>query len=152
MQQAPSQGMTSAGPTLQQRTAALAGYKLVWVAQAAGGRLEAAGPARRLTLLFLHNALLARTAAALGAPKLASLLLPLVASDCPHMQCAAAHPSLPNSSSTKTLAHALSCPAAAPHHTFSVLAPRFACMQRVHRVQRVTQIWCKEPGACMRAG
>lgn len=49
----------------------------------------AVGAARRLTLLFLHNALLARTAAALGAPKLSALLLPLIATDCPHMQCAA---------------------------------------------------------------
>ena len=57
-------------------------------AQGTVNRLAAAGPARRLTLLFLHNALLARAAAALGAPKLASLLLPLVAADCPHMQCA----------------------------------------------------------------
>jgi hypothetical protein len=55
--------------------------------QGEGGRLAAAGPARRLTLLFLHNALLARVTAALRAPKLAALLLPLVATDCPHMQC-----------------------------------------------------------------
>ena len=51
------------------------------------GHLASAGPARRLTLLFLYNALVARLAAAAGAPKLSALLLPLVASDCPHLQC-----------------------------------------------------------------
>ena len=51
------------------------------------GHLASAGPARRLTLLFLYNALVARLAAAAGAPKLSALLLPLVASDCPYLQC-----------------------------------------------------------------
>ncbi len=51
------------------------------------GHLASAGPARQLTLLFLYNALVARLAAAAGAPKLSALLLPLVASECPHLQC-----------------------------------------------------------------
>ncbi|BDA44648.1 probable protein SEMI-ROLLED LEAF 2 at N-terminal half [Coccomyxa sp. Obi] len=50
------------------------------------GHLAPAGPAQRLTLLFLYNALVARLAAAAVAPKLSALLLPLVASECPHLQ------------------------------------------------------------------
>ncbi len=68
--------------------ASAAGMSWQCLQEGGSGHLAAVTPARRLTLLFLHNLLVARLAAAMGAPKMAALLLPLVASDCPHLQCA----------------------------------------------------------------
>ncbi len=54
--------------------------------QAEGGQLAGVSAARRLALLFLHNAIVTRVALQLAAHKPANLLLRLKASDCPKLK------------------------------------------------------------------